>query len=251
MDALFLPGVPEKPIRDMYAAAPGNEIASGRFASPESSAALAANTFGFFLNRPGDLPLPPEWAEGPALSLSFETEVRFPWSGGRHPWLDAIVKTSSAIIGVEAKRFEPFRGKSRSKFSSAYWRPVWGDRMKGYESVRDALHENRVQCSHFDAAQLVKHAFALRTEAQRLSGFRPLLVYLYAEPDHWPVTDKPVGQVDILAHRKEIAHFAEQVAGDEVRFLSCSYRELLAWWARNSKPDVRAHANTVIQRFSP
>ena len=73
----FLPGVPRKQIEEIYHAAPGNEIASGKFDSPESSAALAANTFGFFLNRPGDLPSLPgcEDAEWPASSLALEKEV--------------------------------------------------------------------------------------------------------------------------------------------------------------------------------
>jgi hypothetical protein len=42
----LLPGLPGELIRACYAAAPGNEIASAKFASPESSAALAASTFG-------------------------------------------------------------------------------------------------------------------------------------------------------------------------------------------------------------
>ena len=56
----FLPGVPRRQIEETYNAAPGKEIVSGKFDSPESSAALAANTFGFFLNRPGDLPSLPD-----------------------------------------------------------------------------------------------------------------------------------------------------------------------------------------------
>ena len=67
----FLPGVPRTQIEEIYNAAPGKEIASGKFDSPESSAALAANTFGFFLNRPRDLPPLPggEDVEWPASSL--------------------------------------------------------------------------------------------------------------------------------------------------------------------------------------
>ena len=38
--------------------AAGNEIATGKFDSPESSAALAANAFGFFLQRASELPGP-------------------------------------------------------------------------------------------------------------------------------------------------------------------------------------------------
>ena len=73
MGKRFLPGVPGRQIEEIYNSAPGNEIASGKFDSPESSAALAANTFGFFLNRVGDLPPLPgcEEVEWPATSCLY------------------------------------------------------------------------------------------------------------------------------------------------------------------------------------
>ena len=55
-DDLFLPGLPVGIIRTAYLDAPGNEIESGKFASPESSAALVANAFGLFLDDPAALP---------------------------------------------------------------------------------------------------------------------------------------------------------------------------------------------------
>jgi hypothetical protein len=51
-----LPGLPAELILAAYAAAAGKEIESGKLANPESSAALVANAFGFFLNRPALLP---------------------------------------------------------------------------------------------------------------------------------------------------------------------------------------------------
>ena len=53
--------------------------------------------------------------------------------GGRHPWLDALVVTPSALIGIESKRFEPYRfAKSPGSFSDAFWEREersWGGRM--------------------------------------------------------------------------------------------------------------------------
>lgn len=43
----FLPGVPTEQITEIYNAAPGNEITSGKFDSAESSAALVTNAFVF------------------------------------------------------------------------------------------------------------------------------------------------------------------------------------------------------------
>jgi hypothetical protein len=54
--------------------------------------------------------------------------VRFPWNGGRHPCLDVLVTTVSVLLGIESKRYEPFRAKAVTTLSDAYWRPVWGDR---------------------------------------------------------------------------------------------------------------------------
>ena len=252
----FLPGVPGAEIERALAAAPGNEIGRRKFDHPESSAALAVNAFGFFLPRAGDLPALPgcERSGWPARSLSVETTVRFPWRGGRHPVLDCLVATGSALIGVESKRYEPFRERNAVRFSSAYWRDVWGSRMAGYESVRDALRRNPRQYAHLDAAQLVKHAFALRTEVHRQGPhhrLRPALLYVYAEPEVWVRSGRPVGGDAKAGHAAEIAAFGRCVAGDEVSFIACSYRRLLDTWSSAPDTSIRAHAHAVKERFSP
>ena len=252
----FLPGVPGLRVEEMYNAAPGNEIGSGDFDSPESSARLAANAFGFFINRPKDLPPLPgckdeEW---PATLLTLEQTVNFPWRGGRHPVLDVLITTPSALIGTESKRFEPFRDKAKASFSCAYWRPVWGNSMKGYESVRDNLRENKNFYTSLKADQLVKHALGLRTRTRlgkEYAALSPILFYLYAEPDLLPNSNKPIDDEAKAAHRDEIKHFTTSVEGDEVRFVACTYRDLMATWERSESPEVREHAKAVACRFSP
>lgn len=256
MTGRFLPGVPGPEIEAIFDAAPGNEIASGKFDSPESSAALAANAFGFFLERAADLPALPGCGSEtwPALSLTLEVQVRFPWSGGRHPVLDCLVRTPSTLIGIESKRYEPYRTRPASSLSDAYWRRVWGERMSGYESVRDSLRRVPDLYVHLDAAQLFKHAFALRTEVRdrnRHGGLTPILYYIYAEPERWPANGKPVDERAKTRHREEIERFAEAVAGDEVVFLSCPYKHLLKAWLDSEDRSVRAHGNAVATRFSP
>ena len=132
--------------------------------------------------------------------------------------------------------------------------------MKGYEGVRDRLRQTPDLFRFLDAAQLVKHAFALRTEVHRRgSAYRdlsPILFYVYAEPDFWPKTGwpksgAPVGDAEKAAHRDEIARFAAEVADDEVAFAACSYRRLLDGWSRHRDPAVRDHAEAVRSRFSP
>ncbi|MCY4613765.1 MAG: hypothetical protein OXB94_09110 [Nitrospira sp.] len=127
--------------------------------------------------------------------------------------------------------------------------------MKGYEGVRDKLQENGDLYDFLDAAQLVKHAFALRTAVDNRrsghDGLTPILFYLYAEPAVWPKDGRLVDENDKARHREEITHFARDVEGDEVVFMSCSYRELLKDWARHKDGGIRAHAAAVPRRFSP
>jgi hypothetical protein len=242
----FLDGVPADKVLAMLSRAAGKEIESGKFASPESSAALAVNTFGWFIDRPEKLPpfpSAPSW--GKPVSVEVEYCARFPWPGGRHPWLDAAIETASMLIGVESKRHEPFRDCKTVSLSSAYDRPVWGSHMAPYELMRDGL---RIEASRFkflDAAQLTKHAFGLVTDGRR-KGKRPHLHYLYAEPHERG--GKPVS-MDLLAlHRREIADFAAAVAGAEVGFSACSYHEWFSTWRGT---DLEEHAARVVEAFAP
>lgn len=257
MSDRFLPGVPWDLIEEMFAGAPGNEIESGKFDHPESSARLAANAFGYFVRQPGLLPpLPGCEEEGwPATRVVREETVNFPWRGGRHPVLDVLVETSSAVIGIESKRFEPFRRtRGRPAFSETYMRPEWGDRMKGYQCTRDEIRNEEGRAVGLDCAQLVKHALALRTKVRRAETARrprPILFYVYAEPGCWPMTKEPVHPQSISVHRRQVREFAERVDGDEVRFVHCTYRQMLNSWSVHGSPKVRGHATEVLKAFCP
>ena len=126
--------------------------------------------------------------------------------------------------------------------------------MEGYQGVRDEIHAIPDTYAHLDAAQLVKHALALRTRVaakKQFDGLQPHLFYLYAEPDTWPRNGKPVEDEAKTAHREEIKHFAQSVEADGVRFVACSYRDLLAAWEQNENPEIREHARAVVRRFAP
>ena len=241
---VFLPGVDADRVLDRLLAGAGDEIGSGKFASPESSAALAANCFGWFMTRPASFPLPRMIAdEGSVQEVTLEFCARFPWSGGRHPWLDAVVRTATQLIGVESKRYEPFRaGAQRSSFSVAYDRPVWGERMIGYCAVRDRLRDGSLGFDHLDATQLVKHAYGLRTEGLRRQ-LHPVLWYVYAEPSE--LGGRPIPAEAHRKHKMEIEQFAHVVAGDEVRFVACSYGDWMSTWPLALQP----HATNVQTAF--
>lgn len=248
VDLQFLPGVPVEHVMGRLQAAGGKEIESGKLISPESSAALAVNTFGWFVNCPELLPaLPGVEHAGRPTYVDVEYCARFPWAAGRHPWLDAIVETDTHLIGVESKRFEPYRDRKRVTLSPAYDRPVWGQKMGPFERMRDRLRSGEARFEYLDAAQLVKHAFGLVTDAQRRSR-KPALLYLYAEPSH--LNGSPLPASVFQAHRDEVATFTAEVSGAEVEFASASYREWLATWAAYA-PDVAAHALAIAAGFEP
>ncbi len=244
MTPMFLPGVPEEHVLERLLQAGGDEIGSGRFDSPDSSAALAVNALGWFIDRPHSLPPFPGAETGPSESVEIEYCARFPWKGGTHPWLDAAVLTATHLVGIESKRFEPFRNRKTATFSDAYDRPVWGSRMQRHGELRDALRSGALGYRHLDAAQLVKHAYGLVTDARRI-GRAPVLFYLFAKPTTRGAHSIP--PADHARHRDEIADFASRIAGDEVLFASASYRE----WLSAAQGPAAAHAAAVIARFDP
>lgn len=240
----LLPGVPAEQVAAALGAAAGQELASGKFSSPESSSALAVNGFGFFLVNPGTVPPFPclpdlDW---PALSVDVERQMRFPWAGGRHPWLDAAVETATQLIGVESKRFEPFRDSKLAKLSPKYSSHQWDAGMERWCAMRDRLLADPDSFRHLDAAQLVKHGYGLVAEAKR-RGNSPVLLYLFAEPTE----GRAIPAKAFADHRSEIARFAEEVAGSTVRFAACSWRE----WLATFPPSLTDHADRVIARFRP
>lgn len=241
----FLPDVPAEAVLAALSRAPGGELASGKFDSAESSSALAANAFGRFLMAPALLPPLPGVPMGAPLRVEVEAEMRFPWKGGRHPWLDAAVETATTLVGVESKRYEPFRPGKAAVFAEAYDSRDWGPGMAAYDALRSALAEGRIVYRHLDAVQLVKQAYGLRTQGVK-RGLGAVLVYLHAAPATW-ANGKPVDPGALRAHRAEIADFAKRVKGADVTFISLRWSDLLAQW--DGVPALAGHAAAIRARF--
>lgn len=246
----ILPHLDAERILEIFRRAPGSEVKSGKFFSPESSAALAANTFGLFLDDASHLPFLPglkklRWQPDP---VELEAVVRLPWSGGLHPCLDALVRTPDALIGIESKRYEPYRVRKARTHSAAYQRDKWGDRMRGYCAVWSTIATKTCKYKVVDVAQLIKHAFAIRTQIHREKdeGRIGVLYYLYAEPDSWP-DGRRVDPERKATHLDEIGEFSNEVGSDEVQFAACSYRELLASWEMSEDLPLKSHARAVAE----
>lgn len=249
LSAALLDNLPKDRIIACFAKAGGDELSSGRLASPESSAALAANTFGFFLEQPTLLTLPrPPLAAGDANSVELECEMRFPWSGGTHAWLDVVIRSNDFLIGIESKRYEPFRDEKRAHLSPAYSRDVWGPYMGPFTRMRDELVANPMLFKQLDAAQLIKHAFGIRTQAAQ-GGKAPHLLYLYAEPHEYP-NGRSIPRAQLAQHLAEIEKFASAIDGAEVRFSSLSYSELFSSWKSLGVDSLQAHAQVLQNTFN-
>ncbi|HLQ18954.1 MAG TPA: hypothetical protein VK146_08235, partial [Tabrizicola sp.] len=119
-DPVFLPSVPADLVLAALRRSPRSELASGKFTSPESTAALVANAFGWFLDRPKALPPLPGVPMGQPEEVEIEAEMRFPWTGGRHPWMDVAITTKTTLVGIRATRYDPFRPGKASTFQEPY-----------------------------------------------------------------------------------------------------------------------------------
>lgn len=250
----FLPGVPGREIERIYRKAPGNEIERGKFDNPESSAALAANTFGYFLGQAEALPrLPGGGVAGPVVGAGGDGPlplVRWEASRSGLPDRDLLLAHRRGIQAIRTVQGQAPRLVFRCVLAT-----VLEKRHEGLRERAHRLREDGRLYDFIDAAQLVKHAFALRTESRRRGARRrrlvPTLFYLYAEPRSWPTSGKPIRSEGRAGHREEIADFAGAGEGDEVGFVSRSYSALLDGWMRRGSGRIRAHARAVRSRCAP
>ena len=225
----FLPDLPVDGIVECLKRSPGHEFRTGKMDSPDSSAALVANAFGWFLNRAAQMPLIRGVPSGQVTAVTLEQEMRFPWKDGRHPWLDVGMESATTLIGIESRRYEPFRPAKASGFAEVYDRPVWREKLPKFTALRDDLVKGNIGFEALDAVQLIKSAYGIWTRAEkRASG--AVLIYLYADPVAW-ASGKKVDPARKALHRKELAEFSKLIAGDNVTFVRLRWADLLDAWA--------------------
>ena len=123
---------------------------------------------------------------------------------------------------------------------------VWGRKMAPFKTMRDALKAGDERFQYLDAAQLVKHAFGLVTDAKRKAK-SPILVYLFAEPNS--LKGRRLEETEFTDHRAEITRFDKAVRGAAVSFYWSSYRDWLQTWP--SAGPVAEHRARLKKRFEP
>jgi hypothetical protein len=243
----LLPGVPQGPVLAALRRLPGKVLDPGRFDSRESATALAANAFGWFLERPFLLPPLPDVPMGRPETVEIAAGLRLPLKAGEHPWLDALLGTATTLVGLSAQSYAPFRPQKRSAFPPAYAAQDWGRGVTRWNEMRRALSEGRQVYRCLDAVALVKQAYGLAVQGHK-RGRGAVLVYLHAAPRAW-ASGKPLDPAAIARHEAEIADFAKAVQGDLVSFVPLRWRDLLAQWAAD--PALAAHAAALQTRFGP
>ena len=236
----FLPGVPAEAVHAAFDRSPGSDLDS-----PDSSAALVANTFGWFLTRPRLLQPFPGVPMGLPELVELGVGMQLPMRGVRHPRLDALVTTPTTLVGIASTRYQPFRPAKATAFTEAFDARDWGPGMARYGNLRKALTAGRQTFRHLDAVPLMKQIYALRTQAVKQAR-GAVLVYLHAAPTHWS-SGKPVDPKAINRHQAEVSDFARAVKGDDVTFVPLRWAELLAHWAR--QPALAAHATALTGWF--
>ena len=239
-DTSFLPGVPADAVLAALARLPGLDLDS-----PDSSAALVANTFGWFLNRPRLLLPFPGVPMGLPETVELGVEMQLPMRSVRHPRLDAVVTTPTTLVGIVSKRYQPFRPAKAVAFTEPFDARDWGPGMARFGAMRQALTSGKQTYRHLDAVSLVKQAYALRTQSVK-RGRGAALVYLHAAPSHW-ANGKPVDPKAITRHQSEVTDFARVVKGDDVTFVPLRWSDLLAQWAK--QPALTVHATALTGWF--
>ena len=213
----LLPLVSPKDFEADMDAGDGNELQT-KFRAVHSSSGLAVNCFARFRRSISELTLPGAEA---FETLAFEQKCPTGLRGGTAPNLDLLLTGPGGVVGVESKLTE-YLTPHRAVFSPAYAEQIRDERREqGYFREMLRLMDAPDAYVWLDAAQLIKHAFGLA----RTHGSRPVtLLYLFWEPAN------PEASPEFAAHRKEIATFAERVAGATPEFRALSYPELWRAW---------------------
>ena len=219
----------------------GDELGTSRagvppkFCAAHSSSALAANAFGPWRNDPRTLSV---------AGMSDFTSLQFEYAcgagvRGTAPHLDALARTSDAVVAIESKCTEYLQPKVAT-FAAAYERIQDVRRESTWFSlIRDA--DLRGHFGHLDAAQLVKHYLGV---ANTFPSGRVVLLYLFWESENAAEFD------EFANHRRELVEFARVVSGDRVEFAYQSYPELwTAWDARQDSMNPREHVERLKRRY--
>lgn len=209
-----------------------------RLRAPQSTAALAVNTFLPWQRAPDQLPLA-SWTGFDAVQF----EVRCPTGlRGTPPHLDFLALRSEVAVAVTV-RCNEYLSRRRTAVAPSYDRLL--ATTPGLDPWRRQLERLRHEPGHhrhLDLGALVKFALALgRTFPDRPTR----LLYLYWEPLN------ATEFMEFCQHREEAAELADAVEDARVTCNGLSFEQLWGEWAALGTPGwLRQHVNRLRARYS-
>lgn len=208
----------------------GSEL-DWKFRAAYSSAALVVNTF---MPMADGVSLPGTGTIRGTLRLEVE---RSAGTRGFKPTLDVVLDGADAELMIESKCRE-YLAAREADFSVAFVRHAAGFLSDPAARVFGDLYAGCRSFDPVDAPQLLKDFLAAARRARR--GHKPvILVYAYWEP-------VDAGDYAIFAAHRERAHeLFEPLSGNGVELMTCSYRELWAYWERSGV----AHVDQLRARY--
>jgi hypothetical protein len=227
-------------ILDDFSTGDGGELGGPlpKFCAAHSSAALAANSFGWFRFHPERLQL---------AGLGGFTEARFEKRlptglGGNPPNLDFFVAGPNGAVAIESK-FTETLGSKKAEFASSYDKAVGDLAEPQWQQLFAVLKDDPKRFTCLDAAQLVKHYLGIRHSLSTQGGTLAL-VYVYWEPTN--ASEIP----EFALHRDELSRFSDSVEGSAIRFFSLSYPTLWEQWTTPEMgKDAASHVDALRARY--
>jgi hypothetical protein len=233
----LLPGVALDGIQASLEAGAGHELES-KIRAPHSSAALVVNAFGPWQASPELLRLGGRSGFG---TLQFEAQVKvFPDTRATPAHLDLLADGPGSVVGVESKLLE-IMSRPKPEFSRMYDRFLQ-DATSPWVWWIENLRREPDRFKWLDAAQLVKHALALR---RQYAGRAVNLLYLYWEP-------RNAMSFEIFQeHRAEVEEFRRSVISDEHVVLRVERHGALweSWQKAKTPTWLAAHAEDLCRRY--
>lgn len=209
--------------------------AAPKFQAAHSSACLAANVFGPWLDVREPVPFGGETFAGEThLEVKCASGLR-----GTPPTLDCLID-GPEILAVESKCTETFDAHS-AEFKPGYRDLVATLADKTWRAEYERRAEDPRRYRLLDAAQLIKHYLGLR----RRFADRPItLAYLYWQPSNASEL------APCVIHAAEVAELSARLGDPRVRFVGMSYADLWADWAGDDRPGwLREHVAALRQRY--